>query len=69
MTISNDPLIVIRLERRAKANAGTDSTGVACEGDIRIHYYPASVASTPPIWSSVARRLPTNHQTRTQANA
>ena len=37
----DDPLIVIMLERQAKANAGAKSTGLACEGRIGVRYYPA----------------------------
>lgn len=36
------PLIVLMLEERAKRNAGTDSTGVASDGDVSVHYYPRS---------------------------
>jgi hypothetical protein len=36
----NNPLIVIMLERQAKANAGAKSTGLACEGRIGVRYYP-----------------------------
>jgi hypothetical protein len=35
-----DPLIVIALERRAKANAVNDHTGLACEHGVTVAYYP-----------------------------
>jgi hypothetical protein len=40
--MTDDPLIVSWLEQQAQANAGAESTGVAHDRDVSVHYYPVS---------------------------
>ena len=55
--MNDDPLIEIILEQQAEANAGTDSTGVARDGDICAHYYPVSGRFA---WFNLSGRSPSS---------